>query len=196
MLIINGSGYRVSKRRFTRAVSLPIPPLPPVTMTVFPVWSGTSAVVQVGLGGNNWLTNPMRFSDMAQKFAAGSGGNRPWRRKGSLKDLLRMCTFHFVNGTGNVGIFLRPFLGFEIRTKFNAISGARVTVALEILHTFVETGRARGIRLLFDINKRRHYRGIGRAILIKTICRTPRTARSGDLSCRVFVDYSHLADFS
>jgi hypothetical protein len=81
MLTINGSGDRVSKRRFTRAVSLPMPPLPPVTMTVLPVWSGTSAVVQVGLGGNNWLMTPMRFSDMAQISAAevevtGRGGER------------------------------------------------------------------------------------------------------------------------
>ena len=50
----------------TRAVSLPIPRLPPVMMTIFPVWSGTFSTVQVGLGGTSWLRIPMRLSDMAQ----------------------------------------------------------------------------------------------------------------------------------
>jgi hypothetical protein len=57
-------------------------------------------------------------------------------------------------------------------------------------------GQAHRIWLLFDINKQCHYHGIGRVILIKTICWTLWTARSGGLSCHIFVDYSHLADFS
>ena len=55
---------RWGERRLTRTVSLPIPPLPPVTMTVFPVWSGTSAAVQVGFGANNWLRYPTLCSDI------------------------------------------------------------------------------------------------------------------------------------
>jgi hypothetical protein len=40
-------------------------------MTILPVWSGTSAVVQVGFGGNNWLRKPTRFSDMVGDNARG-----------------------------------------------------------------------------------------------------------------------------
>jgi hypothetical protein len=50
--------------RHTRASSLPIPLLPPVIRTVFPVWSGTSLEVQRGLGGKSWLKMLMRDSDI------------------------------------------------------------------------------------------------------------------------------------
>jgi hypothetical protein len=68
-----GSQGGVSKKMITRAVSFPIPRLPPVIMTTFPVWSGTSAAVQVGSGGTNCASIPIRF-DMARE---GRGeGNR------------------------------------------------------------------------------------------------------------------------
>src|SRR6266702_6551252 len=72
--------------RLTRAVSLPIPPLPPVTMTVFPVWSGTSAAVQVGFGGKSWLMIPIWFSDMVQRMANNCGDNELlWGKGGTTK---------------------------------------------------------------------------------------------------------------
>ena len=45
-------------------------------MTVLPDWSGTSAVVQVGFGGNNWLKNPTRFSDMVGDNGGGKVGGK------------------------------------------------------------------------------------------------------------------------
>jgi hypothetical protein len=51
----------------TRAVSCPIPPLPPVIITTFPAWSGTSVAVHVGFGGKVCLKIPIRFSDMTQR---------------------------------------------------------------------------------------------------------------------------------
>ena len=50
----------------TRATSLPIPLLLPVTITVLPVWSGTSFEVQSGLGGKDWDRMLMRDSDIVK----------------------------------------------------------------------------------------------------------------------------------
>jgi len=54
-----------NKMASTFAVSFPIPLLPPVTMTVFPVWSGTSSTDQVGFGGKIWLKDPIGFFDIS-----------------------------------------------------------------------------------------------------------------------------------
>ena len=52
----------------TRAVSFPMPRLAPVTITTFPVWSGTFSTVQLGWGGTSWLKIPIRLSDMTQEY--------------------------------------------------------------------------------------------------------------------------------
>jgi hypothetical protein len=52
-------------------------------MTVLPVWSGTSAAVQVGFGGNNWLRKPTRFSDMVGDN--GGGKELLWGERGKAR---------------------------------------------------------------------------------------------------------------
>lgn len=66
--ISEGKRYSSEKKgTLTRAVSFPMPRLAPVTITTFPVWSGTFSAVQLGWGGTSWLKIPIRFSeDMAQ----------------------------------------------------------------------------------------------------------------------------------
>jgi len=60
---------REKKGILTRAVSFPMPRLAPVTITIFPVWSGTFCVVQLGWGGTSWLKIPIRCSeDMTREY--------------------------------------------------------------------------------------------------------------------------------
>jgi hypothetical protein len=63
----------------TRAVSFPTPRMPPVTITTFPVWSGTLSTLQLGSGGKSWRNILIRLSDIAGEYCReGVSETRNW----------------------------------------------------------------------------------------------------------------------